>query len=49
MSALSASASRRPHATSSRLTHAQHHLIYRSGTLATKPNILPLSIGDGGL
>ena len=33
-----------------RLTHAPHiTLIYESGTLATKPNILPLSIGDGEL
>jgi glutaconate CoA-transferase subunit B len=33
-----------------RLTHAPGiTLIYESGTLATKPNILPLSIGDGEL
>jgi glutaconate CoA-transferase, subunit B len=33
-----------------RLTHApQIHLIYESGTLSTKPNVLPLSIGDGEL
>ena len=33
-----------------RLTHAPDiTLIYESGTLATKPNILPLSIGDGEL
>ena len=33
-----------------RLTHAPNiTLIYESGTLATKPNILPLSIGDGEL
>jgi glutaconate CoA-transferase subunit B len=33
-----------------RLTHALGiTLIYESGTLATKPNILPLSIGDGEL
>ena len=33
-----------------RLTHAPAiTLIYESGTLATKPNILPLSIGDGEL
>ena len=33
-----------------RLTHAPKiTLIYESGTLATKPNILPLSIGDGEL
>jgi glutaconate CoA-transferase subunit B len=33
-----------------RLTHAPEIvLIYESGTLATKPNILPLSIGDGEL
>jgi len=33
-----------------RLTHASNiTLIYESGTLATKPNILPLSIGDGEL
>jgi len=31
-----------------RLTHAPDiTLIYESGTLATKPSILPLSIGDG--
>ena len=31
-----------------RLTHAPGiTLIYESGTLATKPNVLPLSIGDG--
>ncbi|MGZ5805075.1 MAG: CoA-transferase subunit beta [Xanthobacteraceae bacterium] len=33
-----------------RLTHAPTiALIYESGTIATKPNILPLSIGDGEL
>ena len=33
-----------------RLTHAPDiTLIYESGTLATKPNMLPLSIGDGEL
>jgi glutaconate CoA-transferase, subunit B len=33
-----------------RLTHAEKVvLIYESGTIATKPNILPLSIGDGEL
>src|SRR6202158_5884546 len=33
-----------------RLTHAPDiTLIYESGTLATKPTILPLSIGDGEL
>ena len=33
-----------------RLTHAPNiTLIYESGTLATKPNVLPLSIGDGEL
>jgi len=33
-----------------RLTHAPDLvLIYESGTLATKPNVLPLSIGDGEL
>jgi glutaconate CoA-transferase subunit B len=33
-----------------RLTHAPNiTLIYESGTLATKPSILPLSIGDGEL
>ena len=33
-----------------RLTHAPNiTLIYESGTLATKPTILPLSIGDGEL
>lgn len=33
-----------------RLTHAPRiRLIYESGTLATKPNVLPLSIGDGEL
>jgi glutaconate CoA-transferase, subunit B len=33
-----------------RLTHAPNiTLIYESGTLATKPDILPLSIGDGEL
>jgi glutaconate CoA-transferase subunit B len=33
-----------------RLTHARNIvLIYESGTLETKPNILPLSIGDGEL
>ena len=33
-----------------RLTHAPDiTLIYESGTLATKPSILPLSIGDGEL
>ena len=33
-----------------RLTHAPNiTLIYESGTLATKPNILPLLIGDGEL
>ena len=33
-----------------RLTHASGiTLIYESGTLATKPNVLPLSIGDGEL
>ena len=33
-----------------RLTHAPHiKLIYESGTLGTKPEVLPLSIGDGEL
>ena len=33
-----------------RLTHAPRiNLIYESGTLVTKPNVLPLSIGDGEL
>src|ERR1700684_3540237 len=33
-----------------RLSHAPHvTLIYESGTLATKPTVLPLSIGDGEL
>ena len=33
-----------------RLTHAPRiTLIYESGTVATKPNVLPLSIGDGEL
>jgi glutaconate CoA-transferase, subunit B len=33
-----------------RLTHAPDiALIYESGTIATKPNVLPLSIGDGEL
>jgi glutaconate CoA-transferase subunit B len=33
-----------------RLTHAPRIvLIYESGTLATRPNVLPLSIGDGEL
>ena len=33
-----------------RLTHAPEiTLIYESGTLATKPDVLPLSIGDGDL
>ncbi len=33
-----------------RLTHAQDIvLIYESGTIDTKPNVLPLSIGDGEL
>lgn len=33
-----------------RLTHAPNiTLIYESGTLATKPSVLPLSIGDGEL
>ena len=33
-----------------RLTHAPNiTLIYESGTIATKPNVLPLSIGDGEL
>ena len=33
-----------------RLTHAPDiTLIYESGTIGTKPNILPLSIGDGEL
>src|SRR5437667_7691298 len=33
-----------------RLTHASDiTLIYESGTIATKPDILPLSIGDGEL
>ncbi len=33
-----------------RMTHApQITLIYESGTIATKPNVLPLSIGDGEL
>ena len=33
-----------------RLTHAPGiTLIYESGTLATKPDVLPLSIGDGEL
>ena len=32
------------------MTHApQITLIYESGTIATKPNVLPLSIGDGEL
>jgi len=33
-----------------RLTHAPRiHLIYESGTLQTRPDVLPLSIGDGEL
>ena len=33
-----------------RLTHAPGiTLIYESGTIATRPNVLPLSIGDGEL
>src|SRR5689334_4306510 len=33
-----------------RLTHAPGiTLIYESGTIGTKPNVLPLSIGDGEL
>src|ERR1044072_503472 len=33
-----------------RLTHAPHiKLIYESGTLQTRPDVLPLSIGDGEL
>src|SRR6185295_5494227 len=33
-----------------RLTHAPHlKLVYESGTLETKPQVLPLSIGDGEL
>ena len=33
-----------------RLTHAPRiHLIYESGTLGTRPDVLPLSIGDGEL
>src|SRR5258708_13506778 len=33
-----------------RLTHAPDiALIYESGTIATKPDVLPLSIGDGEL
>ena len=33
-----------------RLTHAPDVvLIYESGTIATKPDVLPLSIGDGDL
>jgi len=33
-----------------RLTHAPRiHLIYESGTLGTRPDVLPLSIGDGQL
>ena len=33
-----------------RLTHAPRiHLIYESGTLGTRPGVLPLSIGDGEL
>jgi acyl CoA:acetate/3-ketoacid CoA transferase beta subunit len=33
-----------------RLTHAPDVvLIYESGTLGTRPDVLPLSIGDGGL
>src|SRR6266404_1754525 len=33
-----------------RLTHAPKiTLIYESGTIATRPNLLPLSIGDGEL
>lgn len=33
-----------------RLTHAPNiTLIYESGTIATRPNVLPLSIGDGEL
>ncbi|HJZ99951.1 MAG TPA: CoA-transferase, partial [Candidatus Solibacter sp.] len=33
-----------------RLTHAPRiNLIYESGTLNTRPDVLPLSIGDGEL
>lgn len=33
-----------------RLTHAPRiHLIYESGTIGTRPDVLPLSIGDGEL
>jgi glutaconate CoA-transferase subunit B len=33
-----------------RLTHAPRiHLVYESGTLGTRPEVLPLSIGDGEL
>jgi glutaconate CoA-transferase, subunit B len=33
-----------------RLTHAPRiQLIYESGTLGTRPDVLPLSIGDGEL
>src|SRR5215213_10572926 len=33
-----------------RLTHAPHlTLVYESGTLETRPDVLPLSIGDGEL
>src|ERR1700675_2047251 len=33
-----------------RLTHAPRiTLVYESGTLATRPDVLPLSIGDGEL
>src|SRR6202049_3812136 len=36
--------------TPARLTHAPDIvLIYESGTIETKPNVLPLSIGDGEL
>ena len=50
MSASSASAHRRPPAISHRLTHAPDIvLIYESGTIATRPEVLPLSIGDGEL
>ncbi len=49
-SALSALGSLRRPAISRGLTHAPDiTLIYESGTLATKPTVLPLSIGDGGL
>ena len=50
MSVSSASARRRPPATSPACTHAPDiTLIYESGTIDTKPDVLPLSIGDGEL